>query len=117
MSWDVELENAGPVGRFEDGGTHVMGGTTHPELNITYNYGQCFRLVWPKELNGPNALGQMLDGKQAKDTIADLEIAVEKLGTRGYDDYWAPTPGNAGAALARLLEWAKQYPDGTWRVS
>lgn len=109
MSYDVYLENAGPVESFEEGGTYALGGTDQPELNVTYNYSEVYRLL---------DFGlRDLDGKRADDTLPTLQRIVDKLGTKTYPDYWAPTPGNAGKALARLLSWAKQYPDGIWRVS
>ena len=53
----------------------------------------------------------------AKDTIAALESAVNKLGTKTSSDYWKPTKGNAGYALSILLSWARQYPEAVWDVS
>ena len=117
MSWDVELTNAGEVKSFEDGGTYVLGGTTYPELNITYNYGGLFReAMCDPEPDESNVLKRLLHGKKAAETTEMLEITVERLGTWRDDDYWAATPGNAGTALARLLSWAKQYPNGIWKV-
>ena len=55
--------------------------------------------------------------KTARDTTARLERAVETLGTQRDDDYWKPTPGNAGYALSILLKWARQHPNGVWIVS
>ena len=117
MSWDVSLERAGPVERREDGGTYVLGGTTEADLNVTYNYGGEFRSAWPEKIEGSNALGKMLDGRKALDTIPLMEQAIVTLTTDRDGDYWAPTPGNAGYALSILLGWARQYPKGTWRVT
>lgn len=119
MSWDVSLERNGvpvEVDRHEEGGTYVMGGTTRADLNVTYNYGQCFRLLgtpWTPD----GGLQENLHGLTAAKTINRLEYAVATLGTKTFKDYWAPTPGNAGHALSILLKWAKQYPDAVWRVS
>jgi hypothetical protein len=33
------------------------------------------------------------------------------------DDYWEATPGNAGATLATLRDWAVAHPEATWSVS
>ena len=34
-----------------------------------------------------------------------------------FDDYWAPTPGNAKTALQKLLKLAEMAPDGIWSVA
>ena len=112
MSWDVTLEGAGPVERREDGGTYALGGTTEANLNVTYNYSDAYKLVAKS-----GSLVDLLDGKTASETIPELNRMVERLGGKRFEDYWAPTPGNAGYALSILLGWARQYPDGTWRVT
>ena len=112
MSFDVYLENAGPVERFEDGGTYVLGGSDDASFNITYNYSPHYY----KHLDPDNGLRAM-DGQRAGDWEERLQGAVEILGTERHSDYWEPSEGNAGAALARLLEWARQYPEGVWRIS
>jgi len=113
MSWWVSLEENGEpveVECHQEGGTYCLGGSTTAELNITYNYGWFYKrflhedgLWW-------------LDGKKAADCISKLEAAIQELGTQRHQDYWAPTPGNAGYALSILLKWAKQYPDAVFRV-
>jgi len=45
-----------------------------------------------------------------------LKRVVDKLGVKRFENYWAPTPGNAGYAASILLRWAKQYPDYVWEV-
>ena len=57
-----------------------------------------------------------LHGKKASETIERLKHAVNVLGVEKSQDYWASTQGNAGFALSILLKWAKQHPDGRWRV-
>lgn len=99
------------VTSFEDGGTYVLGGSNEASLNVTYNYSPLYWKVWG------GGLKETLDGKRAGDVIAALETGAEKLGTERYRDYWAPTDGNAGAALATLLNWARQYPDAVFRVN
>jgi hypothetical protein len=120
VSWWVYLEDDGesvPVARHAEGGTYVIGGLARAELNVTYNYGQYFRDAWPEPIIGGGALGQMLHGKRASNTLTQLEQAVEALGTDTSDDYWEATPGNAGAALAILRDWAVAHPEATWSVS
>lgn len=109
MSWDIRLEGAGDVESHTEGGTIALGGSTEAILNVTYNYSEVTKLV--------NFKFADLDGLKASETIPTLMRVVEVLGDRPNRDYWAPTPGNAGHAATVLLKWAKQYPDGIWRVS
>ena len=113
MSWWIHLEDAAgedcEVDLFEAGGTYVLGGITRAALNVTYNYGGL--------LGG--ALGMAfseLDGKTGRWAEGRLAAAVEKLGTERDEDYWAAVPGNAGAALARLRDWAREHPEGRFEV-
>ena len=113
MSYDVSLEIGGELVQVEshtDGGTYVMGGSTDASLNITYNYAECYRLTDLKSI-------RELDGRRASDVVGRLRSSVEFLGTTTYErDYWAPTPGNAGHAIAILLKWAEANPDAVFRV-
>lgn len=97
---------------FEDGGTYVMGGSSECELNITYNYSRFYY----ETLDSEDGL-RALNNQRAGDWIERLESAVAVLGTDRDDDYWKASAGNAGAALARLLAWARAYPEGIWSVS
>jgi hypothetical protein len=108
VSYWVTLTGAGPVPRFEEGGTYALGGTEDASLNVTYNYAEVYRLLGFSIRD--------LEDRKASETTAQLVALVEKLGTQQFDDYWAPTPGNAGHALSILLGWARQYPDGIWQV-
>ena len=112
MSYDISLvknHKSVKVALFEEGGTYVMGGSEIAELNITYNYSRFFY----EQLDAKEGI-RWLYGKKAKDCIKRLEKAVKELGTKQYTDYWAPTHGNAGYALAILLRWAKQHPDAVF---
>lgn len=118
MSWwvhllDPETKETVEVPHHEgDGGTYVVGGTHSAELNVTYNYGELYRMVW-----GPNNTLTCIDGMSGARASIPLQNAVDKLGTRAYEkDYWAPTPGNAGKALSILLEWAKLHPNAVFSV-
>ena len=94
----------------QEGGTIVIGGSWETEMSVTYNYSKFFS----------PALGhgfRELDDKKAGDTIDLLEKAVQELGTKQSPDYWEATKGNAGHILNIMLSWAKQFPDGVWRVS
>ena len=119
ISYDVYLRHENgetcEVPRVEEGGTFVFGGSTEAELNVTYNYGECYHLVPIRY--GVSFSIKFLDGMQAKNVIPILEHVVEVLGDKPYPDYWAPTPGNAGHAAAILLKWARLHPDATFEVS
>lgn len=113
MSYDIYLNGADgePLmmdEAFTEGGTYALGGTRDCELNVTYNYSSVYRLV--------DFSVRDLHGLTGAETSVFLRALVEKLGTSTYEDYWAPTPGNAGAALARLLSFAEAHPEGVWEV-
>jgi len=115
MSWNVYLvgdEGVVEVENFTDGGTYAIGGTDRAELNITYNYGVRFREAWDGV-----GLKEALNDRRAGDVVVALDLAVAHLGIEPDDDYWEPTAGNAGRALARLSEWAHQHPDAVFEVS
>jgi len=120
MSHDIDLvdQNTGEVlhmgAAFEDGGTYCVGGSDECSLNVTYNYGGMYCNVFPDE-GWTNGAISWLYGKTGAETIDVLRAGVIALGTNRDDDYWASTPGNAGAALARLLSFATAHPDGVWR--
>lgn len=86
-------------------------GSRSAEMSVTGNYhGHIVRVTgWEDGL-------RELYGRTARETIPALERAVAELGTEQSVDYWESTPGNAGAALATLLSWAREFPDGEWRV-
>lgn len=120
MSWWVYLEDddgAVEVKRHQEGGTYALGGLDRAELNVTYNYGRVFELGAAAAGVPWEGFREELDGKAARATLVKLRALVERLGTHKFDDYWAPTPGNAGAALDLLRSWAEQHPDAVWRVS
>lgn len=100
------------VERHDEGGTYAIGGINSAELNVTYNYGRCFREAWDGV-----GLQEVLDGKRAEEVIEALEHAVKHLGTEQDGDYWKASAGNAGHALEILASWAHQHPDGRFRVS
>ena len=95
----------------------MLGGTDRAELNVTYNYASLFRSALRDYALGSDVLVRLLNGRAARDTVEMLERAVEQLGTDRAEDYWAATRGNAGAALAILLCWARQHPSAVWEVT
>ena len=105
MSWDIDIidhETGRPrtldaVHHFT-GGTYAIGGTNQARLNVTYNYSPLYAEVW----EGRDI--QKLDGKTVGQAKPLLEAAVRHLGIDADDNYWEPTPGNAGAAARDLLE-------------
>lgn len=92
---------------FTDGGTYRVGGTNDCELNVTYNYGQVY-----------GSLVSDLDGLVAHTTLPRLDAFLAQwLDAVPYKtDYWAPTPGNAIAAIERLASFARAHPSGIWNV-
>lgn len=77
-------------------------------VNLTWNYGKFFR-----EVLGDEGV-RWLYGKKAGETVQPLKAAIEKLSGEPDTDYWAPTSGNAKAALQELLAMAEAAPGGVW---
>ena len=124
MSYNIYLEENEKVCKVEkhsEGGTYNVEGTDEARLNVTYNYSWFYFLL----LDYEKGL-RWLTNREADSCIRRLEETSEKLGTNQYkrrddegsyiEDYWAPTPGNAGYALNILLGWAKQHPCATFFV-
>lgn len=103
MSYDISLENAGPVPRHYEGGHYNTSGAHEAQLNVTYNYAKHFDF-------------RALDKQLAQNVTMLLQDAVIKLGTEQDSDYWAPTPGNTGYACLILLMWARLFPNATFVV-
>ena len=114
MSYWVYLkdshDNPVEVEHFSEGGTQILGGSYVAEMNVTYNYSGLFA----KYLH-PHGL-RWLDNQKAKDVLPAMINAVDQLGTMQDYDYWNPTPGNAGFALAVLIRWAQSNPEAKFRV-
>jgi hypothetical protein len=110
MSYDIDLidqetKKPAAVENHEEGGTYAIGGIKEASLNITYNYSKSFY----EHLDTEQGI-RWLYGKTGKETEQRLASAVAILGTERHDNYWEPTPGNAGYALSILLKWARQHP-------
>src|ERR1700740_2175674 len=106
MSWNIYLmDKKGEVlqmdGKFQEGGTYILGGTTDCHLNVTWNYGCLFKF---KELNelpaeeGAKLMRAYLEGKpdeRFETDVASLRSRYPDLASYFEDvtrDYWAPTP-------------------------
>ena len=114
MSYEVRLLDPGTrnpveVPRHKEGGMIALEGLTSAHFSVTYNYSDVYRIV--------DFTVRALDGLKASETIPVLKAIVGRLGTLEHDDYWAPTPGNAGHAMAVCLAWAEAHPDATWSVT
>ena len=104
MSYDMSFD-CGPIAHHEiSGGTYAMGGTTDPAFNITYNYAPHFYRLWPE------AGIRALYGKGAGEVVGILNAAIPQLTGEPDSDYWAPTEGNAKAALINLRDLASACP-------
>ena len=117
MSYDIRLidpitgETAiVPDGHDLRGGTYVLGGNDEAWLNVTYNYAQFYYM----HLDSEKGI-RVLYGMPGAQAIPLLEKAVTALGTNRDSDYWKPTAGNAGAALADLLMLARACPEAVFR--
>lgn len=92
------------------GGTYAIGGINEAWLNVTYNYGPIFKKVLGYSLND-------LDGKCVKDTLPDLENAIDFLSEDDKtNNYWDATEYNAKRALKDLVYLAKHKPDAFWYI-
>lgn len=90
------------------GGTYAMGGTTKAWINVTYNYAPRFYRVLGEQ--GIRAVY----GMNARESIAVLKAAADKLSGSSDADYWESTEGNAKAALLNMVRLAEMFPDGVW---
>ena len=134
MSWDVEIQDKqgnimkcqsphmlrGGIVQAEVIGSEFVNGQERPklgqkpitdaELNVTYNY---YKQYEPILGDGMKFFQDM----STEDAIPHLEKVVDTLGTKVNPDYWASTPGNAGAAAESLLFLCKECPGGIIKVS
>ena len=114
MSYSVSMKNEDgsicQVPSHTEGGNIVLGGTTDANMNITYNYSWFYYRCLDKDKGL-----RWLYGKSGHEVTHRVSKAVQELGTNKYaKDYWADTPGNAGAALKVLLDWAVMNPNGVF---
>lgn len=86
-----------------EGSNYAIDGSELANITITYNYVDFFDF-------------RQLHEMKAKDSISILQKAVDKLGTKQDNDYWARTPGNAGHVCSVLLTWAKLHLEAIWDV-
>ena len=107
MSWDITLATREGaylnVEHFQEGGTYALGGISESDLNVTYNYSPHYY----KHLGLEDGL-RGIHGMTAEEALPHLKQGVDALPDEPGDDYWAPTEGNAGHALAILYKWAVQ---------
>lgn len=114
MSYDINLVDQDgdtiilDIAHHLMGGTHALGGTKEAWLNITYNYADHFyRVLGEKGIRS-------VYGKTGAEAAPILRAAAKQLGGvmgKG-SDYWAPTKGNAAAALLDLAELCGLAPEG-----
>ena len=99
----------GTMVRFDPDTEEIL---RNPEcrLNITYNYNRIYR-----ETFGEKGL-DVIHNLNGRDAAPILTEAILKLGSEQDDDYWAATPGNAGASLQILLGFALDQPEGVFSV-
>jgi hypothetical protein len=113
MEYDIYLKGKNghtlKVKAFSEGGTRriVEGGETNAWVSVTYNYSKYFYDTIDSELGI-----RWIYGKKGSECIQRLESSLKQLGMKRDNDYWKPTPGNAGVIVALLLDWCKQKPEG-----
>jgi len=118
MGWDVELRVKDEEGKWHiaetkphyAGSIIEFGGSHHCEMTVTFNYSRFYSQVFPEKGF------RWLNDRKASDAIPVLEDGIKALGTRTTGSYWDESPGNAGYILTVLLEWAKEHPDGVFKV-
>lgn len=117
MSYDIRLVDPVtgdtaivPDGHDLRGGTFRVGGNDEAWLNIAYNYAKLFR----DHLDTDKGI-RVLYGLTGAQAIPLLQKAIAVLGTERSADYWKPTAGNAGAALADLLSLARACPTAVFQ--
>jgi hypothetical protein len=107
MGYWIDLQDdkgvAVTVPHHSEGGTYAVGGIDVASIYVTYNYSERFDFA-------------SLHDKTAFETFSLLRQAVLLLGVTRDEDYWKPTPGNAGYAASILLWWAALHPEGRWSV-
>jgi hypothetical protein len=129
MSYDIEIRHIDcrhedacehprlEVPNQEEGGTYVMGGSTDPSLNITYNYGPILHKVLyggevPKDgdtgLPALHALTVRQSLPLIQVAIVALDRIIESEGAGSTEDYWACTNANVRKVLINLEAWTKQ---------
>jgi hypothetical protein len=94
-----------------ENGNYNFAGAARGELNVTYHYTSLFTRVFAGK-----TLHEVLDGHKAEEVIPLLETAIQQLDTKQSSNYWEAAPGNAATLLQVLLSWARQYPEGIFRV-
>ena len=113
MSYSISLVDSDgtpvQVDIHEEGATYPIGGIALAAMDVTYNYSKFYYEMIDEELGI-----RWLYGRKLSDCGYTLEHAIEILGVYQDDDYWEPTPGNAGYALDVMLAWAKQNKDATF---
>ena len=114
MGYDIYLScpHCQTVCKMEE--SFEAGGTYDCHLSVTYNYAALYADVFPPYEDTGKGSIRWLYGKTGAATLEALKMAVEALGTEEAEDYWNPTPGNAGSMLARLLTFAEAHPEAEW---
>ena len=109
MSFDIAIVDPnGEVREFESprfipGGNYVFPGTRFAEVNITYNYSPFYADIWEDGIRS-------FDGMPAQEAAEAMEQAIDVFGTNQDENYWAATPGNAGAAIQTVVDVIRNCP-------
>ena len=120
MSYSVYLNKNGvtvTVPNHKAGPTYVLDGTRSAEMDVTYNYSKVYSEFPSPIEEGARFNLRDFSGMSALASIPILDDMINVLGNEPDDDYWKPTNGNAGNALAIMLYWARLHPYAVWSVN
>lgn len=79
------------------------------DVEVPETFDRLFGLVTQTVDGIPLAIADFEDRAIDEKFVELLSSMVTLLGTDPYPDLWAPTPGNLGAVLARILELAQGH--------
>ena len=106
MSYSLHFD-CGPLDQPHQikGAIYAVGGTRHPEIDITYNYAHFFQ-----RHICPDRGIRKLYGMTAAQVVDYIDKVLPCMNGEPDDDYWKATEGNAKAALVSLRDLAALCP-------
>lgn len=131
MSYTVAIgQEIAQVSPHTEGGTIAVGGSTEARMDVTYNYGWYYHLVFGengiRHLKGmhvgqslpliANAIYRLSAPNMRDQYNADKDNDHLDTWTEPDDYYWKPTPENALAVLKVMMIWGLDNINGIWYV-
>ena len=117
MGWSINLMDPGTgeimkVKSHREGSNICVQGCNLASISVTFNYSWFYYKFFDKK----NGL-RFINKKTAKECIPLFKKFLKDMGNVApFENYWAPTPGNAAHIIKVLLEWAKQYPEAIFEI-